>query len=163
MIRVRPAAVDDVPHLIEIARHSATAGSWNESEYEKLFTQPASAGAGGAAVLVIEENGQIAGFLAGRRLTPDGAEWEIENVAVSGPARRRGLGSRLLGEFLALAREQCGREIFLEVRASNVAARRLYEKWAFAEAGVRKSYYQGPTEDALVLRLSFPQNTSKTG
>lgn len=160
MIRVRPAAAEDVPRLMEIARNSSTAARWNENEYAKLFTQPASRG---AAVLVIEENGQVAGFLAGRRLTPDGAEWEIENVAVSRPAQRRGLGSRLLGEFLALAREQGGRDIFLEVRASNVAARRLYEKWAFAEAGVRKSYYQGPTEDALVLRLSFPQNTSKTG
>ena len=66
-----------------------------------------------------------------------------------------------MGEFLALARERGGREIFLEVRASNVAARRLYEKWAFVEAGVRKSYYQGPTEDALVLRLSFSSDATK--
>ena len=111
--------------------------------------------------MVIQENDQVVGFLAGRQLTQDGAEWEIENVAVSGAAQRHGLGSRLLGEFLALARERGGRDIFLEVRASNVAARRLYEKWAFVEAGVRKSYYQRPTEDALVLRLSFPSGATK--
>ena len=158
MIHVRPARAEDVPRLIEIARNSSTAAHWNESEYAKLCAPHAPAG---WVALVIQENNQVVGFLAGRQLTPDGAEWEIENVAVSDAVQRRGLGSRLLGEFLAFARERGGREIFLEVRASNVAARRLYEKWAFVEAGVRKSYYQGPTEDALVLRLSFPSDATK--
>ena len=158
MIHIRPACAEDVPRLIEIARHSSTAAHWNESEYGKICGSQAP---GGWVALVIQENDQVVGFLAGRQLTQDGAEWEIENVAVSGAAQRRGLGSRLLGEFLALARERGGRDIFLEVRASNVAARRLYEKWAFVEAGVRKSYYQRPTEDALVLRLSFPSGATK--
>jgi ribosomal-protein-alanine N-acetyltransferase len=158
MIQVRPARAEDVPRLIEIAHHSSTAAQWKESEYARLFAPQAPAG---LVALVIQEEDRVVGFLAGRRLTPDGAEWEVENMAVRSPAQRRGLGSRLLGEFLALAREHGGRDIFLEVRASNVAARRLYEKWAFVEAGVRKSYYQGPTEDALVLRLSFPSGATK--
>jgi ribosomal-protein-alanine N-acetyltransferase len=154
MIRVRPARSQDVPRLLEIASHSATAARWNEQEYAKLFEPSAPTGLVG---LVIEENDQVLGFLAGRRLTEDGLEWEIENVAVSGQARRRGLGSRLLGEFLNLVRDRGGRDIFLEVRASNDAAQRLYQKWAFVQAGVRKSYYQSPEEDALILRLSFPR------
>ena len=68
------------------------------------------------------------GFIAGRAV---GEEWEIENIAVAGPARRRGLGTRLLGEFLDLARDRGAEAVFLEVRESNLAARRLYEKWAF--------------------------------
>jgi ribosomal-protein-alanine N-acetyltransferase len=160
MIRVRPARAEDLPALIEIARRSARAARWNESEYAKLFGSQAPAG---LVALVIQEDDQVVGFLAARQLTPDGAEWEIENVAISGAARRRGLGSRLLSEFLALARERGGRDIFLEVRASNVAARRLYEKWAFVEAGVRKSYYQRPIEDALILRLSFSPGITKIG
>jgi ribosomal-protein-alanine N-acetyltransferase len=93
--------------------------------------------------------------LAARQVA--GSEWEIENVAVSGPARRRGLGSHLLGAFLDLVRSRGGIEVYLEVRESNRAARALYEKWAFQEAGRRKSYYRDPDEDALVLRFSFPQ------
>src|SRR5215472_13970632 len=154
MIRVRPARSEDVPRLLEIASHSATAARWNERAYAKLFEPSAPTGLVG---LVIEEDDQVLGFLAGRRLTEDGLEWEIENVAVSGQARRRGLGSRLLGEFLNLARDRGGRDIFLEVRASNDAAQRLYQKWAFVPAGVRKSYYESPNEDALILRLSFPR------
>jgi ribosomal-protein-alanine N-acetyltransferase len=153
MIRVRSARSEDVPRLLEIAARSATTARWNEREYARLFEPSAPTG---LVVMVIEENDRVLGFLAGRELTRDGAEWEIENVAISGPARRRGLGSRLLGEFLNLVRERGGRDIFLGVRASNHAARRLYEKWAFEEVGVRKSYYQAPEEDALILRLSFP-------
>ena len=130
-----------------------TAARWTERQFANLLPP---GGPASLVALVIQENDQVLGFLAGRQLTQDGAEWEIENVAVSGQARRRGLGSRLLGEFLNVIRDRGGQDVFLEVRASNHAARRLYEKWAFVEAGLRKSYYQDPEEDALILRLSLP-------
>jgi ribosomal-protein-alanine N-acetyltransferase len=137
---------------MEIASHSVTAARWNLTAYAKLFAPDAPPGLAG---LVIEEDGRIEGFIVGRAADH---EWEIENIAVSGAARRRGLGSHLLGEFLRLVRDRGGREIFLEVRESNQPARKLYEKWAFVEAGRRKSYYHDPAEDALILRFSFPQS-----
>ena len=82
-------------------------------------------------------------------------EWEIENIAVAGPARRRGLGTRLLGELLDLARGRGADAVFLEVRESNHAARALYEKWAFLESGRRRGYYKDPEEDAILYRLGF--------
>jgi len=151
MIRVRAAKVEDVPRLLEIASHSATAARWNETEYGKLF---ASNTPPGLVALVIEEDALVQGLLAGRRLAE--TEWEIENVAVSAPARRRGLGTHLMGAFLKLVRESGGREVFLEMRESNHAARALYEKWAFIECGRRRNYYRSPDEDALVLKFSFP-------
>jgi ribosomal-protein-alanine N-acetyltransferase len=151
MIRVRRAAQHDATRLVEIARHSVTAAQWQESQYTSLVAdQEGSA----SVALVIEEDGLILGFLAGRRLVGD--EWEIENVAIHGEARRRGLGSHLLGEFLNMVRRSGGSEIYLEVRESNRAARALYEKWAFVEAGRRQKYYQDPSEDALILKFSFP-------
>jgi [ribosomal protein S18]-alanine N-acetyltransferase len=152
MIRVREARSEDVSRMMEIAGHSATAAHWNQDAYASLFAPGALPG---LVTLVIQEDGAVAGFLIGREVTQD--EWEIENLAIAGAARRRGLGSRLLSEFLNLARSRGGKDIFLEVRASNQAARTLYQKWAFVEAGLRKSYYQDPLEDALILRLSFPQ------
>ncbi|HEV8182334.1 MAG TPA: ribosomal protein S18-alanine N-acetyltransferase [Candidatus Angelobacter sp.] len=151
-VRVRPAEPADLPRLMEIASHSATAAGWNEQQYTRLFSPEASRN---QVTLVIQQDGKVVGFLAARQVA--GSEWEIENVAVSGPARRRGLGSHLLGSFLDLVRSRGGIEIYLEVRESNHAARALYEKWAFQEAGRRKSYYREPDEDALVLRFSFPQ------
>ncbi|HEY7404469.1 MAG TPA: ribosomal protein S18-alanine N-acetyltransferase [Candidatus Angelobacter sp.] len=149
MIRVRNATAEDVPRLVEIAAHSVTAAQWNQSDYLQLFAQQSLQP---RLVLVVEEEAEVVGFIVGKQIDH---ECEIENVAVIAKARKRGLGTRLLGEFLELVRERGGREIWLEVRESNLAARALYEKWAFVEAGRRKAYYQGPEEDALILKFYF--------
>jgi len=104
--------------------------------------------------LVIEEDGEVGGFIIGSKI---GDEWEIENIAVKPDARRRGLGSHMVGEFINLANVMGAKAIYLEVRESNHAAKALYEKWAFTEEGRRKGYYKDPVEDALVLKFSFPE------
>jgi len=151
MVRVRPAIGSDLARLVEIAGRSATAAQWSQGDYLKLFApEPQQS----RTVLVVEQDGAVVGFIVGRKVDH---EWEIENIAVAGAARRNGLVSRLLGEFLNIVREHDGRDVFLEVRESNAAARALYAKWAFIEGGRRKSYYRDPAEDALILRFSFPQ------
>jgi [ribosomal protein S18]-alanine N-acetyltransferase len=159
-VHVRPARPSDQPRLVEIASHSATAAQWNPAEYLKLFSldepeaQPqVEAGTKTRTALVVEQDGNVVGFIVGRQVE---YEWEIENIAVTGAARRCGLGSRLVGELLELVRSRGGKSVFLEVRESNRAARSLYEKWAFLEVGRRKMYYQNPAEDALVLKFKFP-------
>jgi [ribosomal protein S18]-alanine N-acetyltransferase len=149
MISVRAAIPADVPHMMEIARHAVTAAQWSPVQYKQVFSS-------GRLALVIEENGRLMGFVIGR---PAAGEWELENIAVVGIARRRGLGTRLLGEFLHQVRSSRGTEVYLEVRESNRAARALYEKWAFIEAGRRASYYSDPPEDALVLKFYFAQES----
>jgi ribosomal-protein-alanine N-acetyltransferase len=61
----------------------------------------------------------------------------------------------LLEKFLDFARGRSAEKVFLEVRESNLAARRLYEKLAFMETGRRKLYYQEPEEDAIVYHFGF--------
>ena len=157
MVRVRTAAAADLPRLIEIASHSETAAQWNPAEYQKLFTAEIGASESGQkrTALVVEQDGQVAGFMIGRQV---GEEWEIENIAVTGSAQRSGLGTRLLSGFLRLVRERGGQAIFLEVRESNSAARALYRKLAFVEAGRRRQYYENPPEDALILKFKFSQD-----
>jgi ribosomal-protein-alanine N-acetyltransferase len=161
-VRVRPAKPADLPRLVEIASHSVTAAQWNQAEYLKLFSpddpkaQPEvepQIKTQARTALVVEQLGRVVGFIVGRQVAD---EWEIENIAVTGAARRCGLGSRLVGEFLDLVRSRGGKAVFLEVRESNQAARSLYEKWAFLEVGRRKMYYQDPAEDALLLKFIFP-------
>jgi ribosomal-protein-alanine N-acetyltransferase len=167
VVRVRPAEPADLPRLVEIASHSVTAAQWNQAEYLKLFSTDAATAQSQAdphiidpnikvqlrTALVVEQSGTVVGFIIGPQVED---EWEIENIAVTGSARRCGLGSRLVGELLDLVRSRGGKSVFLEVRESNRAARSLYEKWAFLEVGRRKMYYQDPAEDALVLRFIFP-------
>jgi ribosomal-protein-alanine acetyltransferase len=147
-MRIRRATLADIPALMALEKHAATAAHWSLRQYETAF----SAEAPWRVVLILEEEAGVQAFIAGRGL---GEEWEIENIAVAGRARRRGLGTRLLGEFVDLARSQGAEAVFLEVRESNLAARRLYEKWAFVESGRRKCYYREPEEDAMVYRLGF--------
>jgi ribosomal-protein-alanine N-acetyltransferase len=154
-MNLRSATAADIPAMLELERRAATAAHWREQDYRRLFET-----GGQRLALVLEEEGKVRGFVVGRDL---GEEWEIENVAVAGPARRRGSGTRLVGELLNHARARGARSIFLEVRESNRAARALYEKWAFQESGRRKSYYRDPEEDAVVYRLDFPQADPVSG
>ncbi len=79
-------------------------------------------------------------------------EAEIANLAVAAQGRRRGIGSALLAAALEEAQARGAVAVYLEVRDSNVAARRLYESHGFTEVGKRKAYYRKPVEDAIVLK-----------
>ena len=89
------------------------------------------------------------GFLIANQIGP---EWELENIVVAAGARRHGLASALLGHFLDVAKQRGGESVFLEVRASNAAARALYAKYGFVVTGRRRRYYQYPDEDAVLYR-----------
>jgi tRNA threonylcarbamoyl adenosine modification protein YeaZ/ribosomal-protein-alanine acetyltransferase len=78
-------------------------------------------------------------------------ELHINSLAVDSARRRQGLARRLLEYALADAARQGGRTATLEVRASNAAARALYEGMGYRVEGVRRDYYQDPREDALIL------------
>ena len=112
--------------MMALEKRAATAAHWSAQQYEALF-----GGQGPERMaLIIEDEFGLEGLVIARVVD---REWEIENIAVAGPARRRGLGTRLLGELLDLARGRGADAVFLEVRESNHAARALYEKWAFLE------------------------------
>ena len=150
-LSIRPADSTDLLAMLAIEKHAATAAHWSIEQYEALFR------ASGQIALIVQEEtqqekAQVQGFIIARAI---GVEWEIENIALAGPARRRGLGTRLLGEFLDLARAQGAEAVFLEVRESNRAARALYEKWSFMRSGRRQRYYKDPEEDAILYRLGF--------
>jgi len=105
------------------------------------------------AGIVAESPKGLAGYLLARTIA---GETEILNLAVLPGARRAGLGRRLLEIGLAEAAGAGARSVYLEVRESNEAARRLYEGAGFRPVGLRPGYYRRPRENALLLRLSLP-------
>ena len=78
-------------------------------------------------------------------------EIHINNVAMRPQFRSQGIGTSLMRHVLAAGKELGARRATLEVRASNDAARRLYERLGFYVAGTRRNYYTNPVEDALIL------------
>ena len=80
-------------------------------------------------------------------------EAHILNICVSPDVRGAGYGRALMDRLIALARQLDANMMFLEVRPSNTAALRLYDKLGFNEIGVRRNYYPAAEgrEDALIL------------
>jgi [ribosomal protein S18]-alanine N-acetyltransferase len=151
---LRLGTPEDIPRLLELAQKSATAAHWSLADYEHLFAPKIVQK---SCLLVAETAGTVNGFLVARGLEGD---WEIENIVVSPDFRRQGLGTELMRGFLghAVGSHVPGtavKTVHLEVRESNLAAQELYKTLGFANIGRRKSYYSGPPEDAILLKLSF--------
>lgn len=79
-------------------------------------------------------------------------EIEITNIATLPNYKRQGLAEKLFSRLFEHAGKENVQHIFLEVRASNLAARRLYEKMHFQVISERKNYYQSPVENALIMK-----------
>jgi ribosomal-protein-alanine N-acetyltransferase len=103
---------------------------------------------------VVEREEQVIGFAI---LASAAGESHILNLAVSPLEQRQGIGFWLMQQILSGLRQQGVNLVFLEVRASNVKAQKLYKKLKFSEIGQRKNYYQTKQgrEDALVLSLNI--------
>jgi ribosomal-protein-alanine N-acetyltransferase len=78
-------------------------------------------------------------------------EVHINTLAVKAAVQRRGLATRLLRHVFAEAIAAGVRQATLEVRRSNQAALRLYERLGFSVTGIRRDYYSNPVEDGLIL------------
>jgi ribosomal-protein-alanine N-acetyltransferase len=101
-----------------------------------------------ATYLVVRAGDEVVAY-AGMWLMVD--EAHITTFAVHPAWRRRRVGERLLVALLDLAVARRAREATLEVRLSNLAARRLYEKYGFRPVGLRPRYYSDDGEDALIM------------
>ena len=92
--------------------------------------------------------GEIIGFCSFWRVLD---ELHINNLAVAPEHRRAHAATALLLRVLADGASWGAERATLEVRHSNEPAQRLYERFGFTVAGLRRGYYSNPPEDALVL------------
>ena len=116
---------------------------WTRAMYEWEWTHS------DVARFYVARHGEaVVGYCAGWVIFD---ELHINNLAVDPGWRRRGVASALLVFVLEAAAAEGATRGTLEVRRSNEPARRLYERFGFAFAGVRTGYYREPVEDALVL------------
>jgi len=141
-VRIEPMTLDDLErvHAIEQASFFPT---WPDEAYRnELMTNKL------ATYLVARLEDVVIGF-AGIWLMVD--EAHVTTFAVDPAWRRRGVGERLLLALLDVSVARRAREATLEVRLSNMAARRLYEKYGFRPVGIRPRYYTDNGEDALIM------------
>lgn len=115
---------------------------WSEKSFREACTKPEN------IYLVCENEEAVAGYCGMWTVLGEGS---ITNMAVAEAYRNQGVGAALLLELQKRGKEKAVNVLFLEVRESNVAARRLYEKMGFQDIGRRRNFYERPAEDALVM------------
>lgn len=133
--------LEDIPEVLHLEREAFGQMAWHAGDFEAAIASKCD------FPLVIRTTG-LAGYAVLRIIAP---EAEIENICVAPACRRSGVGETLMEAMLRLAAERDAERIFLEVRAHNEPAKALYRKRGFVESYRRKNYYQGPTEDAIIM------------
>ena len=132
---VRAATAGDVSAIAAIQEASPEASQWDPASYLDY------------ECWVVASGERVVGFLVIRQIAPD--EREILTLAVDPAERRRGVARTLLETELRRAKTRW----FLEVRASNSSAIRLYEGAGFRMTGRRESYYSNPVEPGIVMKF----------
>jgi ribosomal-protein-alanine N-acetyltransferase len=142
ILRIEPMTLADLPavHAIEQASFDAP---WPPEAYRNDLESNRL-----AQYLVARVGHEVAAY-GGMWLMVD--EGHIITFAVHPAWRRQHIGERLLLSFIDLAVDRGAHEATLEVRLSNLPARRLYEKFGFRPVGLRPRYYSDNGEDALIM------------
>ena len=133
----------DLPSVVAIERLSFST-PWSEILFfNEIYKQRSI-----PKVAVIGD--RIAGYICANHVADEG---HILNLAVHPDFGRRGIANTLVENILEELKENACRFLYLEVRASNNAARKLYEGFGFSVVGTRKEYYAEPKEDAVIMML----------
>ena len=141
-ITVELMKVEDLTEVQVIERESFTT-PWPPHAYRQELENNR------LAHYIVARCGEVIVGFAGIWLLVD--EAHVTTFATRRSWRRQGIGERLLLALLDLARTRGAHEATLEVRPSNIPARRLYEKYGFKVVGVRPRYYSDDNEDALIM------------
>ena len=150
-LRIRRMGEADLERVMEIGASLPEAPQWPASAYGAAIDSlhvPRRI----AMVAADARNGGLLGFLVAGIAAP---EAELETIAVSAEAQRRGVGGLLLRALVEELRAERVTELILEVRASNRAALAFYQAQGFKETGRRPRYYADPEEDAVLMGLNL--------
>jgi len=105
-----------------------------------------------AIYFVAKLDNNIIGYIAANLLYD---HIDILSVLVIDEYIRNGIASTLLSAVIDYAKSISITDILLEVRITNIAAQKLYEKFGFIKINIRKQYYQDNLEDAIIYKLTI--------
>jgi [ribosomal protein S18]-alanine N-acetyltransferase len=147
VVSVAPVVIDDMTlddiDAVQDVERSSFPVPWPANAFRHELTQNRN-----ARYVVARQDDRVVGY-AGLWLMVD--EAHITTFAVHPDFRRLRIGERMLQRLFEIAAVMNAEWLTLEVRASNLPAQRLYEKYGFRRAGVRRRYYSDNNEDALIM------------
>jgi [ribosomal protein S18]-alanine N-acetyltransferase len=142
--RFRPMRSEDLDRVMQIEPHLYS-HPWTRGNFSDSLQA-------GYSCWVMECAGELAGYgvlMIGVR------EAHLLNISIAGEWQAKGYGRTFLEHFIAMARHYEAEHLLLEVRPSNLPARRLYASMGFQEITVRRGYYPAASgrEDAILMGL----------
>jgi [ribosomal protein S18]-alanine N-acetyltransferase len=143
---IRRLTYADLPQVIAIERR-AFPTPWSLAMFVLELSKPSG------ICLAALIDGQIVGYLVCSRYD---TVWHLMNIAVDDRLLRQGIATTLLERLFDMA-DKPNEQYTLEVRTSNDAAIRLYERFGFRAAGRRRAYYHDNREDALIMWRTVPE------
>jgi ribosomal-protein-alanine N-acetyltransferase len=144
-VALRPMTEEDLPAVHRLEEALFPEDAWSEEMLRgELAEQPRTR----YYVVAAEPGGELAGYAG---LAAAGGQADVQTIGVRADRRKSGIGAALLGALLNEAVRRNSEAVFLEVRADNDAAYRLYERFGFVRVGLRKRYYQPSGVDAIVM------------
>jgi len=141
LTKIKLASIDGLSQILEIEQE-AFSPPWT---FESLLNE---VGKEDSYFITAVDKLDLLGYAILRQVGDDG---ELLKIAVDKQTRCKGVGAFLMAAILEHAAEKAFESVFLEVRESNTAAVKLYEKYGFKVIRVRKDYYNDPVEDALIM------------
>jgi ribosomal-protein-alanine N-acetyltransferase len=114
---------------------------WKQSDFEFALKRE------NAFCRVVRVGQQLVGYVVGFFISK---EFHLADFSIHPGLQRQGLGRKTL-QVLCADLCSLAHVISLEVRMSNFAAIELYKQFGFQTMAIRKDYYSGPREDALVM------------
>jgi ribosomal-protein-alanine N-acetyltransferase len=143
VIHLRRLTPKDLEAIERIERRSYPT-PWSRSMFASELSKPSSISLGAFEA----DTGELVGYLVISRYVD---AWHVMNIAVAPERRRQGIAVALFDRLFELTAADGRRGYTLEVRISNEAAIKLYERLGFQSRGVRRGYYTDNREDALVM------------
>lgn len=146
MLTLRPLQDGDIETIAKLEQELFSSGAWSAAALEQEVHAPAR------YYLVATLEDTLVGYAG---YWYDGEDAELMTIGVSKQFQGQAIGSQLLQQLLANAKQQGAWRMLLEVRVDNDPALKLYKNHGFTIMSVRKRYYQPEGIDAYTMSATL--------
>lgn len=155
-LKIRRATSKDVSRMVAIERVIFGTPPWSAASFDLELSRQRDR----LYLVVINDCAELVGY-AGCSFNWYRRVSHITNIAVDPASQNQGIGTILITTLQQVSRNDGIDEMSLEVRASNLRARELYERMGFRQSKIKRGYYLDDREDAVEMKVNLKNKGEK--